>query len=128
MKIKDLPQPYRELALIEQESQGNERNENLKLIADVEDGNFCWDNSFCGDDFWIDVDEENYPEITPEIKAKFPSVFKEVLIEKWELEAKYHERYTELQGDEGDFSYYKGRVVQLRQCIKDYQKFIKLKK
>ena len=75
MKIKDLKQPYKEMALIEQEAQWNERNENLKLISDVEDGNFCWDNSFCGVDFWIDVDEENYPEITPEIKAKFPSVF-----------------------------------------------------
>ena len=77
MKIKDLPKPYREMALIEQEAQGNERNEDLKLIADIEDGNFCWQNSLCGDDFWIDVDDENYPEITPEIKAKFPSVFKD---------------------------------------------------
>jgi hypothetical protein len=77
MKIKDLPQPYREMALIEQEEQGNKRDENLELVDDTEDGNFCWEDSLCGDDFWIDVDDENCPEITPEIKAKFPSVFKD---------------------------------------------------
>jgi hypothetical protein len=83
MKIKDLPQPYKEMALIEQEAQGNRRDENLELVADIEDGNFCWEDSLCCNYFWIDVDEENYPKITPEIKAKFPSVFKDELIEKW---------------------------------------------
>jgi|31_taG_2_1085359.scaffolds.fasta_scaffold23223_3 hypothetical protein len=65
MKIKDLKQPYKEMALIEQEAQWNERNENEYLKA-----SFFW-----GDDFWVDVYFGRTPEITPEIKAKFPSVF-----------------------------------------------------
>ena len=77
MKIKDLPQPYRQMALIEQEAQGNERNENLELVIDVEYGNFDWAYSFCGGDFWFEVDGQKHPEITPEIKAKFPSLFKD---------------------------------------------------
>jgi hypothetical protein len=128
MKIKDLPQPYKEMALIEQEEQGNKRDENLELVDDTEDGNFCWEDSLCGDDFWIDVDEQKYPEITPEIKAKFPSVFKDELIEKWEHEAKTLELYAENHADETDFIAYKNRAEQLRLCIKDYEKFINLKK
>ena len=75
MKIKDLPQPYREMALIEQEAQGNKRNEILRLTKFKKEGNFDWEYSICYFVFWDNVNKLKYPEITPEIKAKFPSVF-----------------------------------------------------
>jgi hypothetical protein len=128
MKIKDLPQPYKEMALIEQEEQGNKRNKKLRLTNFKNQDNFDWMHSICGDNFWVDVDRYNYPEITPEIKAKFPSVFKDELIEKWEHEAKTLELYAENHADETDFIAYKNRAEQLRLCIKDYEKFINLKK
>jgi hypothetical protein len=72
MKIKDLKQPYKEMALIEQEAQGNPINEDEYLKA-----SFFWNESFCKHDFWEDAYWGRTPEITPEIKAKFPSVFKD---------------------------------------------------
>jgi hypothetical protein len=61
MKIKDLPQPYREMALIEQEAQGNKRNEKLRLSRFMLEGNFGWRKSNCGADFWNDVYNGNTP-------------------------------------------------------------------
>jgi len=85
MKIKDLPHPYKEMALIEQEAQGNKRNKKLRLSNFKIEGGFDWRHSICGEYFWVDVDRYNHPEITPEIKAKFSSVFKD------ETEDKYKE-------------------------------------
>jgi hypothetical protein len=78
--IKELRQPYKEMALIEQEAQTGRRNDKETLLFA-----FNWDCGVCGNDFWNDVYGGNYPEITHEIKAKFPSVFKE------EIEDKYKE-------------------------------------
>jgi len=83
MKIKDLKQPYKEMALIEQEAQGNKRNEDLSLNYLRCEGNFDWDCSLSVGLFsWHDVRNGNYPEITPEIKAKFPSVFKDYTVDE----------------------------------------------
>jgi hypothetical protein len=128
MKIKHLPQPYKEMALIEQEKQGNKRDENLLLIADVEDGNFCWSDSLCGSDFWYNVAEQNYPEITPEIKSKFSSVFNYELIDKWVQDIKIHENFAHQCKEEKFALMHEARIDQLKQCIKDYEKFINLKK
>ena len=82
MKIKDLKQPYKEMALIEQEAQGNERNEDLSL-GDIKSlGNFSWEDSVLGFIFWGIVCNGDYPEITPEIKAKFPSVFRDNTVDE----------------------------------------------
>ena len=80
MKIKDLQHPYKEMALINQERQGNERDENADL--DVWCGrmvptSFAWDDTKEGYDFWSDVYYGKHPEITPEIKANYPEVFGE---------------------------------------------------
>ena len=72
--IKDLKQPYREMALIEQEVQGNKRNDEQPLSFA-----FNWVDSILGLFFWASVHLGEHPEITPEIKAKFPSVFKDEL-------------------------------------------------
>ena len=63
MKIKDIPFPaLRELALEEQERQGNKRNDNISLFASKEEGGFNWDKSELGEEFWDNVDDENYAE------------------------------------------------------------------
>lgn len=80
--IKDLKQPYREMALIEQEAQGNKRNKNLRLYKYNHQENFSWEDSILGYSFWANVYNEDYPEITPEIKSKFPSVFKKDTVEE----------------------------------------------
>lgn len=81
MKIKDLKEPYKSMALYEQKNQGNEENETFELI-----GIFDWDKSLCESDFWDKTDDGDYPEITPEIKEKFPP---EIFKTKLEVGKKY---------------------------------------
>jgi hypothetical protein len=75
--IKYLEQPYKEMALIEQENQGNKRNEKVGLADSIEEGNFRWSRSLAGPDFWEESNMGNQPEITPEILKKFPTLKKE---------------------------------------------------
>lgn len=76
MKIRNLKEPYKEMALIEQERAGNERDENKLLIDGENEGNFYWSDSLVGSAFWEKIDKGNYPTITPELKGKYPSAFK----------------------------------------------------
>ena len=63
MKIKDIPFPaLRELALEEQERQGNKRNEDLHLFADKSERNFYWNKSKLGEIFWHCVSTGDYEE------------------------------------------------------------------
>jgi hypothetical protein len=126
--IKDLLNPYKEMALIEQEAQGNERNEKIKLDKSTHQGNFKWQESILGYSFWANVCSQDYPEITPEIKAKFPSVFKVELIEKWEREIERLKELANSQENIIDYPPLDARADQLKRCIKDYQEFINLKK
>jgi hypothetical protein len=94
--IKNIKQPYKEMALIEQEVQGFKRCED-KVLGEA----FIWANSLCGYLFWEDVSIVNYPEITTEIETKFPSVFKDELIEKYkELNLSFILEGLELLKDE----------------------------
>lgn len=120
MKIKDLKQPYREMALIEQEAQTGRRNDDETLLLA-----FNWDDSFLDFIFWGIVCNEDYPEITPEIKAKFPSVFKDdtvkeliQLFEKYEDSAEDYSGYYYFIRDE----HYKKLAEEIA------EKFINLKK
>lgn len=60
MKIKDLPQPIKELALKRQVEQGNEPNEELNLSDLKYKGNFDWDETHEGFNFWAKIDNENF--------------------------------------------------------------------
>lgn len=63
MKIKDIPFPaLRELALEEQERQGNKRNEDLDMLFSVMKGNFDWSKTKLGEAFWYYVNTTNYKE------------------------------------------------------------------
>lgn len=77
MKIKDLQHPYKEMALINQERQGNERDEEKELNTYFVEGGFFWSKTTEGAFFWINVNKGESPEITPEIKANYPEVFGE---------------------------------------------------
>ena len=61
MKIKDLKQPYKALALVRQKEQGNEPNED----ADIKDqySAFLWANTKEGHSFWHTVWINNYAPI-----------------------------------------------------------------
>jgi len=126
MKIKDLKQPYREMALIEQEAQGNERNEGMSLNYLRCEGNFDWDCSLSVGLFsWCDVRNGNYPEITPEIKAKFPSVFKDYTVKELiQLFEKYEDPAEDCSG-----CYYFIRDEHYKKLAEEIlEKFINLKK
>ena len=63
MKIKDIPFPaLRELAMEEQERQGNKRNEDLHIYNPSNFNNFDWDKSKLGEAFWQCVNIEDYEE------------------------------------------------------------------
>lgn len=62
MKIKDLPPKLKELALQEQERQGNVRDEELDLFDDKDDGNFMWDEAKQPMEFWPIVERGGYEE------------------------------------------------------------------
>jgi hypothetical protein len=124
MKIKDLPEPYREMALIEMEAQGRLRDCELSLMQAI-----SWSRALCNHTFWHAVYCRLNPEITPEIKAKFPSVFKDELIEKWlKQKAKYEELAKKYENNQLQHYKYIHKALAVRDCIKDYEQFINLKK
>lgn len=57
MKIKDLPQPIKELALKRQVEQGNEPNADSKLIFKQ---TFNWEGTVEGYDFWAEIARRNF--------------------------------------------------------------------
>lgn len=69
MKIKNLKEPYKEMALKNQELQGNPRNEELDLDEDADHGNFLWDTSLEGYDFWGLVEDGFNPEMLSKDKT-----------------------------------------------------------
>lgn len=58
MRILQLPIEIRELALANQQAQGNPRNVNVDLGDDRSLGNFNWDQSPEGQDYWMSIDDE----------------------------------------------------------------------
>jgi hypothetical protein len=60
MKLKDLPQPIRELAEKRIREQGNEPNEEIALDDFKSDGNFNWDETEECDDFWNEINNGNF--------------------------------------------------------------------
>jgi hypothetical protein len=75
IKIKDLKEPYREMALINQERQGNTRDDSQYLNRDREIGNFSWDDTNESFYFWSKVNGGSSEKITPEIEINYPSIF-----------------------------------------------------
>ena len=67
MKIKDLKQPYKALALVRQKEQGNEPNEDVGLsVAFAPIG--AKESSF----WWLDVERGLYPPIPPDSLKDIP--------------------------------------------------------
>lgn len=60
MKLKDLPQPIRELAEKRIREQGNEPRLNSYLSDDKSEGGFNWHDTFEGEDFWNEIDNGNF--------------------------------------------------------------------
>lgn len=52
MKIKDLPKDIKRLAIANQIAQGNEKNIDLEVSDGIKEGNFNWDDTREGYDFW----------------------------------------------------------------------------
>lgn len=70
MKIKDLKQPYKALALVRQKEQKGNQNEDLRLRGN--DSIFTWQRTKEGGYFWADVQEGNYPPIPPDSLKDIP--------------------------------------------------------
>lgn len=60
MKLKELPQPIRELAEKRIREQGNEPNEELELVYEKTRGGFNWDETEEGIAFWNEIDNGYY--------------------------------------------------------------------
>ncbi len=76
MKISELPEPYRSMALANQKLQGNEPNEEKDLgNHGKKTGGFNWSETKEGIKFWDDVWYGKSPELTPEIKKNYPEIF-----------------------------------------------------
>ena len=73
--IKDLDEPYKEMALIEQERAGHPRQSNMNLCSSLNKGNFLWRKAGAPGHFWSQVNKGESPTITPEIEAKYPTIF-----------------------------------------------------
>ena len=68
--IAELPYPYKEMALVNMEIQGRKRNKNEFL-----DFAFTWMETIEGHDFWDLINNNSLPQLTPEIKANYPTIF-----------------------------------------------------
>jgi hypothetical protein len=101
MKIKDLKSPYKEMALANQVKQGNEENEHKNLTAAATFGGFWWDNAIEDNLWWEDVDRGESPEITDEIKANYPEIFKNEKTDKMKIEI--GKKYRLNTWDDGEF-------------------------
>lgn len=73
MKISELKEPYRSMALANQKLQGNEPDESIQLGQKFK--NFDWSKTKEGPDFWWEVNFTSSSELTPEIKANYPDIF-----------------------------------------------------
>ena len=60
MKLKDLPQPIRELAEKRIREQGNEPNENNHLSDEKAEGGFNWSETVEGSKFWETIYDGNF--------------------------------------------------------------------
>ena len=60
MKLKDLPQPIRELAEKRIREQGNEPNGEYDFDYDKSQCGFDWDETEEGFDFWNNIDKGNF--------------------------------------------------------------------
>ena len=60
MKLKDLPQPIRELAEKRIREQGNEPNKVNELSNDRRQNGFTWDSTEEGFGFWNAIDQGNF--------------------------------------------------------------------
>lgn len=60
MKIKDLPERIKELALQRQQEQGNQPNEELSLCADKDCGGFTWNDTKEGHNLWFQISRGDF--------------------------------------------------------------------
>lgn len=60
MQISDLPQEIQALVFKKQQQQGNEPDNTLDLIESVYNGNFEWNKTEEGDDFWGNIHDGYY--------------------------------------------------------------------
>lgn len=72
MLIEDLPIEIQKVVFKRQKEQGNTKNKNVLLDDDKSQGNFTWDKSIEGFDFWKDI---NYGDFT-EFYKKYPNYIK----------------------------------------------------
>lgn len=72
MIISDLPIEIQEVVFLRQEEQGNDKDKNISLDNDRNQGNFNWDESTEGYDFWADINCQNYLEFY----EKYPKEYK----------------------------------------------------
>ena len=79
MKIQDLKEPHKSIAIFDCKKQGNEKN----IDNPIAHGNVInWDKTKAGFRFYSNLDRKNYPEITPQIKLDYPEVFRSEFINK----------------------------------------------
>ena len=69
MKIKDLKQPYKALALVRQKEQGIKQNEDVSLITSFA---FSWEHTKEGHHWWDNINIGNYPPIPPDSLKDIP--------------------------------------------------------
>ena len=87
MKIKDLKQPYKALALVRQKEQGNNPNEDVRLQSFSA---FNWLSTKEGHRWWDMVREGNYPPIPPDSLKDIP------LQVRWDSGERFRGCFTKL--------------------------------
>lgn len=65
MKLKELPQPIRELAEKRIREQGNEPNGELELVYEKTRGGFNWDETKEGYQFWYYIESGKFEQLNP---------------------------------------------------------------
>ena len=75
MLIDKLGIDYKIIAMINQAIQGNVPNYLIQLDDELVDGGFNWDDTEEGFYFWNDVNNEDPPTLTDEMKRKYPDMF-----------------------------------------------------
>ena len=76
MLIKDLPKEIQEVVFKRQEEQGNPKHDKLNLNFCKDEGNFDWNITKEGDDFWEEINDGNFDVFYEKYPKKEASMFK----------------------------------------------------
>ena len=76
MIISDLPVEIQEVVFLRQEEQGNNKDKNISLDNDRTQGNFNWDESTEGYDFWANINCKDYLEFYKKYPKEYPKEYK----------------------------------------------------